>query len=303
MLEQTIALQKNALGPEHPEVLARTNDLVSAYADLQLWDKAQPLAEGNLTLTRTSMGETHPATLDAIAVYSHIMQSTGEVERSIELLEDVVSQQRKGAADHPDLIDSLAALASAVEKAGDAVRAHDLLEEAAIALQRRRFAQRTAPDIMQRLTGAYERKEQWDKSERWHRSYADALRRTGDSSRPRLIVELERLGSTLLQQEKWSDAQIALGEAIDYQKEVNAKDAMMYVLQSSYGTSLLGQKKYLEAENQLVACFSSMKDAQATAGETDRAAARETLDRLIQLYEALEKPVEVQKWRLERERW
>mgnify|MGYP000520358029 CR=1 FL=1 len=81
----------------------------------------------------------------------------------------------------------------------------------------------------------------------------------------------------------------------------------MYSLQSSYGASLLGQKKYIEAETQLVESFSAMKTAQATADESakeaNRASARETLDRLITLYEATEKPAEVKQWQLEKEKW
>jgi TolA-binding protein len=75
--------------------------------------------------------------------------------------------------------------------------------------------------------------------------------------------------------------------------------------QSLLGTALLGQKKYVEAEPLLVKGYEGLKTRAKTipkqGGDTLRIP--EALDRLIELYTALNKPDEAKKWRAERAKY
>ena len=68
------------------------------------------------------------------------------------------------------------------------------------------------------------------------------------------------------------------------------------------GGSLLGQKKYAEAEPLLVEGYEGMKAREKTIPQERSGELRipEALDRLIELYTALDKPDEVKKWQAER---
>ena len=67
------------------------------------------------------------------------------------------------------------------------------------------------------------------------------------------------------------------------------------------GGSLLGQKKYAEAEPLLLAGHAGMKQRVKTIPEQGRVYLREAVERLVQLYEATGKTDEAAKWRKELE--
>jgi len=67
------------------------------------------------------------------------------------------------------------------------------------------------------------------------------------------------------------------------------------------GGALLGQKKYADAEPLLVAGYEGMKQHEATIPPQRKDRLPEALERLVQLYEATDKPDEAARWRKELE--
>jgi hypothetical protein len=67
------------------------------------------------------------------------------------------------------------------------------------------------------------------------------------------------------------------------------------------GGALLGQKKYAEAEPLLLSGYEGMKARGSTIPAQANTRIPEALERLVQLYEALDKPDETAKWRAELE--
>src|SRR5262249_25650394 len=75
--------------------------------------------------------------------------------------------------------------------------------------------------------------------------------------------------------------------------------------QSMLGGALLGQKKYAEAEPPLLKGYEGMKTREKTIPQQGGAELRipEALDRLIELYTAINKPDEARKWQAERAKY
>jgi hypothetical protein len=71
--------------------------------------------------------------------------------------------------------------------------------------------------------------------------------------------------------------------------------------QSMLGGSLLGQKKYAEAEPLLLEGYQGMKQREAQIPKAGQARLGEALDRLVELYEAWDKKAEAAKWRAVRD--
>ena len=69
---------------------------------------------------------------------------------------------------------------------------------------------------------------------------------------------------------------------------------------SLLGGALLGQKKYADAEPLLLAGYEGMKRREKTIPEQGKIRLTEAVDRLVRLYEAMDKKDEVKKWRAER---
>ena len=67
----------------------------------------------------------------------------------------------------------------------------------------------------------------------------------------------------------------------------------------------MGQKKYVEAEPQLVAGYEEMKkwEKENTIAKEFETGIPDALDRLIELYTATSRPDEAKKWRAERAKY
>ena len=66
------------------------------------------------------------------------------------------------------------------------------------------------------------------------------------------------------------------------------------------GGALIGQKKYAEAEPLLLAAYEGMNLQKKENTPPIDSQLAETMERLVQLYEAWEKPDEADRWRKER---
>jgi len=107
----------------------------------------------------------------------------------------------------------------------------------------------------------------------------------------------------LLSFEAWTDAEKIVREALAIREKLEPDAWATFNSKSMLGEALIGQKKYDDAEPLLLAGFSGMKE-RADKIPPDYRSERLTaaIDRLIRMYEVLEKKEEAAKWRKERER-
>jgi hypothetical protein len=110
---------------------------------------------------------------------------------------------------------------------------------------------------------------------------------------------LAQIGMSLLQQKKWTEAEPLLRECLAIREKAQPDVWSTFNTNSLLGGALLGQKKFAEAEPLLLAGYEGMKQREKNIppGSTRIA---EALDRLIELYTALDKPDAVKKWQSER---
>jgi len=80
-------------------------------------------------------------------------------------------------------------------------------------------------------------------------------------------------------------------------------DWTMFDAQSMLGGSLLGQKKYAEAEPRLLKGYEGLKQWKTSLEPQDAPRVPEALGRLIELYTAMNKPEKAKKWRAERAKY
>ncbi len=74
----------------------------------------------------------------------------------------------------------------------------------------------------------------------------------------------------------------------------------MFDAQSLLGASLLGQKKYAEAEPLLLRGYAGLKQWKTSLEPQDAPRIPEAIERLIELYTATNKPDAAKKWQVER---
>jgi tetratricopeptide (TPR) repeat protein len=228
-------------------------------------------------------------------------QAAGQMNRALPLLEETfkVRKARLGA-DHPDTLVSRHNLMAGYFAAGMLAQALPFLQEDAAGVERRQFRDQNAAQIVQLLIRCHEQLKQFDQAETWRRKWLAVLKeRSGPESLP-YSIELSALGTTLLEQKKWSDAEAVLHECLAIREKKEPDEWRVCNTRSMLGAALLGQNKHADAEPLLLKGYEGMKQrAAGIPGPIRKARLTEAVERLIALYEATGQSDEAARWRKE----
>ena len=111
------------------------------------------------------------------------------------------------------------------------------------------------------------------------------------------VKALAALGSNLIQQKKWAEAEPILRECLAIREKAQPDDWNTFNTRSQLGGSLLGQKKYAEAEPLVLAGYEGVKAREAKIPAPDKPRLSEAADRLVQLYDVWGKTDKAAEWR------
>jgi eukaryotic-like serine/threonine-protein kinase len=114
---------------------------------------------------------------------------------------------------------------------------------------------------------------------------------------PRAAGILAPLGLSLIQQGKWTDAEPILREALAIREKSKPDEWTTFNTRSLLGGSLLGQKKYDEAEPLIVSGYEGMKAREEKIPPPARPRLTDSAERVVKLYEAWGKKDEAALWR------
>jgi eukaryotic-like serine/threonine-protein kinase len=209
---------------------------------------------------------------------------------------------------HPTTLTTLMGLALAYEDSGELGKALPLLQQAAVGVEKLEYAHNDADRIVHNLALCQEQLKQYDQAEFWRRKWvAVAKKKYGPKSLQYAGVEgLTGLGANLLQQKKYADAEPILRESLAILQKEEPEVWETLRTQSLLGGAVLGQQNYAAAEPHLVQGYQGMKKTEKSRGTrhfgpTPEQRLAESLERLVQLYDAWGKPDEAAKWRKELE--
>ena len=97
---------------------------------------------------------------------------------------------------------------------------------------------------------------------------------------------LAELTSDRLREGKFAEAEGPARECLTIREKQRPDDWLTFNARSLLGSSLLGQKKYAEAEPILLSGYEGMKEREGKIAANGKVRVRENLQRLVQLYEA-----------------
>ena len=125
-----------------------------------------------------------------------------------------------------------------------------------------------------------------------------ALRRkTSPPDSPALAGDLAGLGSNLLKQHKWTEAEPVLRESLKIRGAKQPDDWSTFETRSLLGSSLTGQRSYAEAEPLIVTGYEGLKARNARIPTAGRPRLAEAAHRVVALYEAWGRKDKVAEWR------
>lgn len=305
LFEQTLKLQKSKLGPDHPNTLVTMANLAKGYQDNAQHDKALPLHAQALELMRGKFGFDHPDTLTCLNNLASCYHAARQLDKALPLYEQVLGlKEDKLGRNHLDTQIALANLGVFLKEAGQIEEAIPLLEEA---YQSSKIHSRLVP-IRDQLTDAYVLAKRYDAFQALTTDLIATTRAQHPASSLELAAILGQAADGYLRLSLFGEAAELLREGVLIRNE-QAPDAWItFNTQSMLGGALLGlarsledgrEKAFLltEIEHSLVSGYEGMKQRESAIPPQAANCIPDALDRLVELYTALENPDEAQKYR------
>jgi tetratricopeptide (TPR) repeat protein len=291
-------VKETRLGPDHPDTLLSSTNLAAAYNHAGRVKDAIRLHESTLKRYESRLGPDHPHTLLSRDNLAAAYWTAGQFDRSIPMFEETLKlREAKQGPDHPLTLVTLANLGSNKLSAGLPAAGARLLQEALRRARGRPDALAFLKWVPDTLAVAYYTAGQFDRSEPLLRDQLERARKQFGPADSRTAQVLAQLGTTLLKQSKWAEAEPFLRACLETRQRLQPDAWNTFNARSLLGGSLLGQGKYAEAEPLVVSGFDGMQARAATIPPQGRPFLSEAALRVVRLYEGWGKAGKATEWK------
>jgi eukaryotic-like serine/threonine-protein kinase len=149
---------------------------------------------------------------------------------------------------------------------------------------------------LERITSLLQEDGRLAEAEALQREVLDKVRATVGTDQPLVAGVLGQLSATLVDEEKFSDAEPMARECFQLEEKFSPDSWQPRCAQCVLGVSLLGQQKYADAEPLLVAGYEGLKQREATIPKVGKARLKEAAQGLVKLYEATDQAGKAALW-------
>jgi len=296
---ECLEIQRRVLGPEHPDTLLSMGNLANLYSALGKHAEEETLMIQALGVQRRVLGPEHPETLRMMNNLAAMYWQLNKLDRSIPLFEEALMLTMNSlGVGHPETLNTLANLGVNYMVAGRLEEALPLLEESYRAVKD--YPSLRWVGVM--LLDDYVRSQRIEQAKVLATELLTEARATLPKDSRQLAVQLVNIARQLLKLNAWSDAEIALREVLPIRERRDPDNWGAFNTRFMLGQALLGQQKFDEASPLLIQGFEGVKQRESQIPPIQIAVDLiEALERLVRLYEAIEKNDEAAKWRNELE--
>jgi eukaryotic-like serine/threonine-protein kinase len=226
--------------------------------------------------------------------------AAGRFDRLVPFCEQVVQARRlKLGNDHPDTLTWMDNLAKVYERTGDSHRAVSLHEQVLTA-RRSKLGEDHPETILARrdMAVSYLEAGRYSEAEPLCRQLVAALGRGEQRNEPIYCESLAVLGRCLSLEDKHAEGVSALGDCLKIAEKTRPDDWTTVNFRSFLGEALSRRRSFAEAERLLLASHQGLVERSLKIPPHQRhEVLRRSFKRLIQLYEAWNKPIEAERWR------
>jgi serine/threonine protein kinase/lipopolysaccharide biosynthesis regulator YciM len=304
LLLEVLQVPTTKLGADHPGTLTSKHNLAGLYRDQGKYEKAEPLFQEVLQARTAKLGADHPDTLISKNDLALLYHRQGKYEKAEPLYQEILQVQTvQLGADHPYTLISKNNLAGAYKDQGKYDRAEPLFQEAVNGARTKLgLTHPWTQGFMNNLADCYTQMKEPAKGEPLLRELAAAIKEKAGAESRAYAVQLAALGTNLLQQSRFTDAEAVLRECLAIREKEQPDDWSTFNAKSMLGASLVGQKHYAAAEPLLVQGYEGLQQRRDKVPPKSKVNLTEALGRLVQLYDAWGKPDQATKWQAEREK-
>jgi tetratricopeptide (TPR) repeat protein len=298
---RTLALHREVLGPDHPETLRLIYELGVGYVFHEEPAKAEPFLLDNLDRARRVLGEKHPITMNLTSLAAGDFRMLNQLEKAEALALRTLELRRSALGeDHPMTVGSICILANIYVRQQQFDQA-GLLTEQALTFSRRLPLEKSVflAGHLSDLGWAYLEQGDLARATNLCDLALQAMRRNPDSNPARSPQIITSLGAVRLAQQNYAEATTLLREALRLTEKHDLGAGYRFYVMNLLGASLAGQKNYAEAEPLLLQSCQGLQQRQASLAPYLNAPRRitESLERLVQLYDAWGKPAQAAEWK------
>jgi serine/threonine protein kinase len=296
---EELTMRRNLRGNEHIEVAQVLIHLMSVLRDQAKLAEAEAIAREAWGLYQKLSGNADPETAEALKNLAEVLGRQGNFAEAKTLFLQ--------AAEHanPYTLNEIAfTLAIAPSpQFRDGAAALTFAKKAVASTQRK------DPMIVDTLAAAYAEVGQFTNAvrvqleaiallqdEKQKAGYIERLKLYESGLAYRDHGQLSALTKALLDEAKLIEAETLARECLALREQLIPDDWRTFNAQSMLGASLLGQKKYAEAEPLLLSGYAGMKQREDKIPANGKLRLKETLQRLVQLYEATVQPGKAAEW-------
>lgn len=294
-LEQAVLLRTESIGREHLDTLETLQSLANLYWSQDSLDKAEPIYEEVIEARTRLLGEEHPATLKATFDLASLYFVQGRYEEMEALSKQVLAVQRRVLGEsHPDTLatlNNLAVLYNSQKRHEEAVGVLDevLRGEKAELGDDHPSVLNTAHNLASVLS----RMDQLDRAELLLTEVIDARARVLGPDHQRTVTSKLQLAILYTKAERFQEAE-PLFDAVVAQrlKDLGEQHRSTLTAFNARARLFADQGRYERAEEELLAVYrvTSSPNSEHPLNVT-------VVDRLVDLYEAWDKPEKAAEYR------
>jgi serine/threonine protein kinase len=296
---EALAIRRKLFPNGHPEV---ADSLYYVGASLYRQRKlagADPLLREALAMRRRVLGEEHPDVGMSLYQLAASRMRQNDLTEAEDLYRRALAMQRKLLLEaDPNLSDTMGGLANCLALQHAYPEAENLRREL-LAMYRKRMTATTrfATGPLTQLAELLQVQGKIAEVESLYREELTLRRGLYGNNDPNVATLLDLLAGVLSEERKLTEAEAIRRESLRIRQQTLPQgDWQIANARSLLGDSLLRQKKYAEAEPLLLSGYEGMKQREEIIPARQKSVLRESIQRLVQLYDATSQSETAAEW-------
>jgi eukaryotic-like serine/threonine-protein kinase len=299
LYRRALETRERTLGPDHSETLSSVNNLAVLFAKKGDYAGAETLYRRALEASERTLGPDHPRTLLSLNNLASLLFAKRDYAGAEPLCRRALAAwERTLGPEHPDTLVSAANLAALLKAKGDYAGAEPLYRRVLEAQER--TLGKDHPETLSSvsdLAAVLKAKGDYTGAEPLLRRAMETQERTLGKEHPNRLTSARNLVILLLLKHDDVKAEPLAREYLGLCEKLMPDQWKTFEARSLLGGSLLGQKRYADAEPLLLSGYEGMKQREEKIPFPSRTSLKEALQRLVQLYEAMGRTSQAGEWK------
>jgi eukaryotic-like serine/threonine-protein kinase len=302
-LRQVLDTRRRVLGAEHTSTIDSMNSLAALYYKHGDYSKAESLMVQGLESLQSVLDKDHTSILTTLNNLGSVYIAQNNLSKAEPLFVRLVEARRRLLIwDQPDTVNGMImaiddlSLLRVMQK--DYQDAASLLEQS-LALRRRRSGDGES-ETVKAMINLGQMHQYMGKLAEAETLFQEALRfrlRDPGVEHPATADVLENLGEVQLRQKEYVESERSLRQCLSIRTKLTPDTLQRFYIQARLGASLLGLKRYAEAEQELLGSYEGIKALAAKIPSGGGDHLHRIAGWLVELYDALGAKEKADQWR------